>query len=62
MGLRFSCIAGCGWVAGMRGCIPRCAHSLEKSDASFMNTSIHRLPYWQVNLRAFGASSLRERS
>jgi len=44
------------------GCITECAHRLEKSDASFMNTSIHRLPYWQANLRAFGASSLRERS
>ena len=38
------------------------AHHLEKSAPSFMNTSILRLAYWQMNLREFGASSLRKRS
>ena len=46
-----------GWVAEMDGCIAERAHHLEKSAASFIDTSIHRLSYWQVNLRAFGASS-----
>jgi hypothetical protein len=59
MGLRFYCVAGQGWVVGMGDCIAGCAHSLEKSATSFMNASIHRLFYWQVNLREFGASSLR---
>jgi hypothetical protein len=35
---------------------------LRKIRAGFMEASIHRLPYWQVNIRAFGASSLKERS
>jgi hypothetical protein len=38
------------------------AHPAEKSDANFMNTSIHRLSYSQVNIRKVGASSLKERS
>jgi hypothetical protein len=42
--------------------IMRSAHLREKSAADFMNTSIHRLSYRQVNLRKLGASSLRERS
>jgi hypothetical protein len=35
MGLRFSCVAGWGWVVGMGSCIARCAHPLEKSAADF---------------------------
>jgi hypothetical protein len=51
-----------GWVGKSKGSILQPAHPLEKSDASFMNTSIHRLSYWQVNIRKVGASSLKERS
>jgi hypothetical protein len=58
-GLRFFCIAGWGWVAEIGGRIAGSAHPLEKTATSFMNASIHRLFYWQVNLREFGASSLR---
>jgi hypothetical protein len=36
------------------------AHPAEKSAAGFASTSIHRLSYWQVNLRKVGASSLKE--
>ena len=43
MGLRFFCVAGWGWVAGMGGCIAGCAHPLEKSAPNFQDTSIHRL-------------------
>jgi hypothetical protein len=46
----------------MGGCIAGCAHPLEKSVANFIDTSIHRLFCWQVNLRKFGVSSLRLRS
>jgi hypothetical protein len=53
---------GGGWVAEISGRVAGCADPLEKSAASSMNTNIHRLPYWQVNIRAFGASLLRERS
>jgi hypothetical protein len=43
MGLRFSCVAGLGWVAGMGGRFAGCTHPLEKSVPSFTDTSIHRL-------------------
>jgi hypothetical protein len=43
MGLRFSCVAGWGWVAEIGACIAGCVHPLEKSAADFVDTSIHRL-------------------
>jgi hypothetical protein len=43
MGLRFLCVVGWGWVAGMGGRAAGRAHRLEKSAARFTNTSIHRL-------------------
>jgi hypothetical protein len=43
MGLRFFRVAGRGWVVGMGGCIAGRAHLIEKSAASFKDTSIHRL-------------------
>jgi hypothetical protein len=46
-----------GWVTERVLPILPPAHPLEKSATSFKDTSIHRLSYWQVNLRAFGASS-----
>jgi hypothetical protein len=55
-------LGGGGWVVELGGRTAGCTHRLEKSDASFMNTSIHRLSYWQVNIRKVGASSLKERS
>jgi hypothetical protein len=45
MGLRFSCLAGGGWVAGMGSCSAGCAHLLEKSAANFRDTSIYRLVF-----------------
>jgi hypothetical protein len=51
-----------GWVSRNAGLITESAHSLEKTAANFRSTSIHRLFYWQVNLREVGASSLRKRS
>jgi hypothetical protein len=51
-----------GWVSRNAVLIAENAHPAEKSTPSFRDASIHRLPYWQVNLRAFGASLLRERS
>ena len=51
-----------GWVAEIGGRVAGRAHPAEKSDANFMNTSIHRLSYSQVNIRKVGASSLKERS
>jgi hypothetical protein len=52
MGLRFSCVAGWGWVAGMGGCIAECAHHLEKSAPDFRNASIHLLLSRQYFLRS----------
>jgi hypothetical protein len=43
MGLRFFCVTGWGWVAGMGGFIAGCAHPFEKSVPSFTDASIHRL-------------------
>jgi hypothetical protein len=43
MGLRFSYVAGWGWVVENRGRIAGRAHPLEKSALIFMSTSIHRL-------------------
>jgi hypothetical protein len=56
------CVVGRRWVGEMSSRVAGCARHLEKSALSFMNRSIHRLPYWQVNIPAFGASSLKERS
>jgi len=48
-----------GWVVEKDGCVAGWAHPLGKSAHLFGDTSIHRLPYWQVNLHEVGASSLR---
>ena len=61
-GLRFSRVAGWGWVVEHCGRVAGWTHPTEKSAASLMNTSIHRLSYWQVNIRKVGAPSLKERS
>jgi hypothetical protein len=45
MGLRFSCLAGGGWVAGMGRCVARFAYPREKSAANFRDTSIYRLVF-----------------
>jgi len=47
-----------GKVSRNAGPVTESAYPTEKSAANFMDTSIHRLPYWQVNLREFGASLL----
>jgi hypothetical protein len=62
MGLRFFCVGRWGWVRRNADLISESAHPPEKSERSFMNPSIHRLSYCQVNLREVGASSRRERS
>src|SRR5215211_7730552 len=40
-----------GWVAEISGCIAGCAHPLEKSGLSFVDTSIHRLRSAEVWIR-----------
>jgi len=49
-------LPGWGWVAISKWPVLLHAHPLEKSAPNFKDTSIHRLPYWQVNLRGVGAS------
>jgi hypothetical protein len=62
MGLRFSCVAGWGWVAEIGACIAGCVHPLEKSAADFVDTSIHRLASRKKNPIKFGSLRLRKRS
>jgi hypothetical protein len=60
MGLRFFCVTGWGWVAGMGGCIAGCAHPLKKSAAEFRGTSIHRLISQYMNLWGLQLSSAQK--
>jgi hypothetical protein len=48
MGLRFSYVAGWGWVVEIGGLIAECAHPLEKSAIGFTGTSIYCLTSWQL--------------
>jgi hypothetical protein len=50
MGLRFSRVAGWGWVAEIGGCIAGCAHPFEESATNFRNASTHRLFSQYMNL------------
>ena len=58
MGLWLSVLQGGGGSRKYSARVAEGAHHLEKSAPNFRNTSIHRLFYWQVNLREVGASSL----
>ena len=57
MRLRFSCVAGWGWVAGMGGCIAERAHPLEKSATISRSASIHCFSRRQVEWSRFIADS-----
>ena len=56
------CEAKGGWVAKSKWLIAISTHHLEKSAPGFVDTSIDRLFYWQLNLRESGAARLRNRS